>query len=100
MKKSGAGTGNPMMDHVGTQDKSQDLTYILTKFLSRGYDSLTNEELAVTLINPDYNGVFKKQTGTDWITKYQIQTIDKLKTVNFDLNFMTSSVACCHADNS
>lgn len=100
MNKSGAGPANPMMDHAGAQDKSQDLTYILTKFLSRGYDSLTYEELAVTLINPDYNNVFKKQTGTDWITKYQIQTIDKLKNVNFDLNFMTSSVVDFHADNS
>jgi hypothetical protein len=92
MSKNSGTSGNPMMDHVSDKDKTQDMTYILTKFLSRGYDSLTNEELAVTLINPDYNSVFKKQTGTDWISKYQIQSIDKLKSVNFDLNFMTSSV--------
>lgn len=82
-----------MMEYVDDRDKAQDLTYILTKFMARGYDALTDEELAVTLINPDFNGVFKKQTGVDWIAKYQIQTIDKLKRKNFDLNFMTNSVA-------
>jgi hypothetical protein len=84
--------GNPMMEHVDDKDKAQDVQFILTKFLGRGYESLSDEELAVTLINPDFNAVFKKQTGIDWISKYQIQTIDKLKNVNFDLNFMTSCV--------
>ena len=96
MKQSAA---NPMMEHVDARDKAQDMTYILTKFMSKGYDSLTDEELAVTLINPDFNGVFKKQTGVDWISKYQIQTIDRLKRKNFDLNFMTSSVSFCNKDN-
>ena len=72
-----------------TSDK---VSAILTKFMAKGYDSLTDEELAVTLINADFNNVFKKHTGIDWINKYQIQTIDKLKRTNFDLNFMTSCV--------
>ena len=81
-----------MMDPVDDKDRPPDTAFILTKFLSRGYDSLSAEELAVTLINPDFNGAFKRQTGMDWISKYQIQTIDRLKNLNFDLHFMTSSV--------
>jgi hypothetical protein len=61
MNKTGG--GNPMMDHNDEGDKTKDMTYILTKFLARGYEALSDEELAVTLINPDFNGAFKKKTG-------------------------------------
>lgn len=88
-----------MLDHTDSADKTQDVAYVVTKFLSKGYDALSNEELAATLINPDFNATFKKQTGTDWIAKYQIQTIDKLKNTNFDLNFMTSGVDLAKVDH-
>jgi hypothetical protein len=41
--------------------------------MSKGYDALTEEELAVTLVNPDFNTIFKKQTGTQLSSHFLLQ---------------------------
>lgn len=64
----------------------------MTKFMQKGYDSLTEEELALTVVNPEFTSIFKRQTGSDWVNKYQTKTLEKLKAFNFDLNFMTSGI--------
>ena len=52
-----------MIDGGGKDPKKRDVAFVITKFMQKGYNSLTEEELAVTLINPTFNSLFKKQTG-------------------------------------
>lgn len=54
---------NPLMDSNPQNDKKRDLNFVVTKFMTKGYNALNEEELAVTLVNPDFNPIFKKQTG-------------------------------------
>ena len=86
---------NPLIDGTSADNdgRKRDLNFVVTKFMSKGFDALTEEELAVSLINPNFNSMFKQKTGVDWIKKYQLKTIEKLKSFNFDLNFMSTSVS-------
>lgn len=92
--------GNMLMSNNSPDKRKKDLRFVVTKFMQKGFNSLTEEELAVTLINPNFNSMFQKTTGNwitkfsgvNWVTKYQVKTIEKLRAFNFDMNFITSGV--------
>lgn len=55
---------NPLMGSNSQEDtKEKEANHILSKFLKRGYDALNEEELAITVANPEFTGIFKKKTG-------------------------------------
>ena len=63
---------------------------IINKYINLGYDSLKTEELAFTIINPNFAEEFNKKTGEIWNNHFQIKAINKLKQDNIDFNFLTS----------
>lgn len=55
---------NPLMSGSTVDKRKKDLSFVVTKFMQKGFNSLTEEELAVTLINPNFNSMFQKTTGS------------------------------------
>jgi hypothetical protein len=43
---------------------------IIYKFMKKGFQALTAEELACTLVNPTFSIDFKDNTGEDWNYNY------------------------------
>lgn len=68
--------------------------FIISKFFKFGFDNLTTEELAFTLITPSFSEEFAKQTGDVWSNNYQLRTLNKLKQMNIDLTFINYSKGC------
>lgn len=44
--------------------------YIIYKFMKKGFTSLSAEDLACTMVNPDFSIDFRKNTGEDWNSAY------------------------------
>lgn len=63
--------------------------HVITRFIARGVEKLSLEELAVTLITPDFATTFKKRTGSDWNSRIQVKVIERLTKANFDIQWMT-----------
>jgi len=76
---------NETLDEI-TQDN---IDFVITKFVAKGFDKLSLEDLAVTLVTPDFASVFKKRTGSEWNSRLQIKTIERLSNAKFDINWMT-----------
>jgi hypothetical protein len=50
-------------EYVGQSAELQETGFLVKKFLQKGFDSLSPEEMASTLINPSFGPDFKKSTG-------------------------------------
>ena len=59
-------------DVINTGGKEEDVGFIVTKYLHKGFDSLSPEELATTLVNPDFGPDFKRSTGKFILTFFTI----------------------------
>lgn len=44
--------------------------YIIYKFMKKGFTALSAEDLACTMVNPDFSVDFRKNTGEDWASTY------------------------------
>ena len=44
--------------------------HIITKFMRRGFTSLSAEELAATMISPCFTADFTKNTTESWLAEY------------------------------
>ena len=83
------GKGQPTQKSLTAKEEIQQNTnFIITKFMKKGFDSLTEEDLACTMIAPDFNAKFRVQTGTDWDAEYQVKVLERLKRTNFDIHWM------------
>ena len=43
---------------------------IIFKFMRKGFTSLTAEELACTMVSPDFSLDFKNASKEDWMVRY------------------------------
>eukprot|EP00826_Nyctotherus_ovalis_P031433 TRINITY_DN25122_c0_g1_i1.p1 TRINITY_DN25122_c0_g1~~TRINITY_DN25122_c0_g1_i1.p1 ORF type:complete len:151 (-),score=34.84 TRINITY_DN25122_c0_g1_i1:11-463(-) len=68
-------------------------SYVITKFLRRGFNGLTMEDLAVTMITPDFSAAFRDKTGQNWDAQYKAKVIDRLEKAKFDLRWYTKYTA-------
>jgi len=66
-------------------------SYVITKFLRKGFTSLSTEELAATMITPDFAAAFKAKTGEDWDAQYKVKVLDRLENAKFDTRWLTKS---------
>ena len=57
--------------------------------MRKGFTALSTEELACTMVNPDYSVDFKKVTGEDWNSQYQYKVIERLNNCKFNLQWVT-----------
>ena len=44
--------------------------YIIYKFMKKGFTALSAEDLACTMVNPDFTIDFRKNTSEEWATQY------------------------------
>lgn len=42
--------------------------YIIYKFMKKGFTALSAEDLACTMVNPDFTIDFRKNTNEEWAT--------------------------------
>lgn len=60
---------------------------IIAKLMKKGFESLTIEELAVTMISPTFEAEYQLKTGNDWNSQYKIKAGERLNFAKFDINW-------------
>ena len=86
MEKFNKALGAP--DVQSQETSEQEINFVITKFQRKGFHGLSNEDIAVTMVQPNYAKVFKKLTGESWRRKYFVKCIEKLNRSNFDLHWL------------
>lgn len=69
--------------------KEAQCDYIIQKYQKKGFESLSLEELAFTMVTNNFGLRFKEKTGTEWGTPIQMKIIERLRRCNFDIQWMT-----------
>ena len=63
---------------------------IIEKYLQKGFESLSVEELAFTLINPTFEAEFKKVSGTQWPIENKSKAKERLNYSKFNIQWSVS----------
>ncbi|CAI2364245.1 unnamed protein product [Moneuplotes crassus] len=69
--------------------KEAQCDYIIQKYTKKGFESLSLEELAFTMVTNNFGLRFKEKTGNEWSTPIQMKVIERLRRCNFDIQWMT-----------
>ena len=77
---------NPHDEH---NEKEGQVDYVIDKYVKKGFESLSLEELALTMVTNNFNLRFKEKTGLEWSTPVQMKVIERLRRCNFDIQWMT-----------
>lgn len=64
-----------------------------------GFASLTEEELACTLVNPTFTIDFKKNTQEDWSINYHAKAVEKLQSCKFPISWFNKSYSISGYDD-
>ena len=70
--------------------------HIIFKYMKTGFTSLSAEELACTMVNPNFSIDFQANTQEDW-SKYQFKTVERLQRCNFNLKWAQKQPASTEA---
>ena len=80
-----------------TKQKSQylrDEKYVedklIAKYLKKGFESLSIEELAITIISPTFESSFHSKTGSHWPKENKSKAIERLNFAKFNIQWNTS----------
>ena len=79
---------------TGPDEQGQDkeaTNYVITKFLRKGFNSLSAEDLAATMVTPDFASQFRAKTSEDWESQYRVKVIERLENAKFDLRWLTKA---------
>jgi hypothetical protein len=68
---------------------NQTSRYIIYKFMKKGFTALSAEDLACTMVNPDFSVDFRKNTGEDWASTYQFKVVERLDNCKYNLQWVT-----------
>ncbi len=63
---------------------------IIEKYLQKGFESLSVEELAFTLINPTFENEFKRVSGTSWPIENKSKAKERLNYSKFNIQWSVS----------
>ena len=63
---------------------------IIEKIQKKGFESLSIEELAMTMINPSFEENFKKKTGKEWTKENKSKAKERLSQAKFNIQWNTS----------
>ena len=63
---------------------------IIEKYLQKGFESLSVEELAVTLISPTFESEFKRVSGTQWPFENKSKAKERLNYSKFNIQWSVS----------
>jgi ankyrin repeat protein len=64
---------------------------IIQKVMKKGFESLSLEELAVTLISPSFELEYQSKTGQDWSKDYKLKAVERLNYAKFNIQWNTSN---------
>lgn len=81
------------MGYGDVQATNQTNRYIIYKFMKKGFSALTAEDLACTMVNPDFTIDFRKNTGEEWASSYQFKVIERLDNCKYNLKWVTKKLA-------
>lgn len=73
------------------KEKEDQIDYVIKKYVKKGFESLSLEELALTMVTNNFSMRFKQITGTEWSTPVQMKVIERLKRCKFDIQWMTKT---------
>lgn len=71
--------------------KEDQVDYVINKYVKKGFESLSLEELALTMVTNNFSLRFKEKTGMVWSTPIQMKVIERLRRCNFDIQWMTKT---------
>lgn len=77
--------GKKLVGYEDVEATNQTNRYIIYKFMKKGFTSLSAEDLACTMVNPDFSVDFRKNTGEDWASTYQFKVIERLDNCKYNL---------------
>ncbi|CDW84796.1 ankyrin repeat [Stylonychia lemnae] len=83
------GSKQRIIDFEDIQATNNTNRYIIYKFMKKGFTSLTAEDLACTMVNPDFTIDFRKNTNEEWATQYQYKVVERLNKCKFNLQWVT-----------
>lgn len=64
-------------DEMASQDN---ILYLIKKFQRQGgFEALSLEDLAVAVSLPEFGEQFRRHTGSDWATKFEVKALEKLR---------------------
>ena len=63
---------------------------IIEKINKKGFESLSIEELAMTMINPNFEENYRKKTGTEWSKENKSKAKERLSQAKFNIQWNTS----------
>lgn len=67
--------------------------------MKKGFQALSAEELACTMVNPSFSLDFKKNTGEDWNLNYQAKVVEKLQRCKFHMHWFVKQTSASGYDN-
>lgn len=79
---------DPDNEYKGQEDQ---VDYVIQKYIKKGFESLSLEELALTMVTNNFSLRFKEKTGMEWGTPIQMKVIERLRRCNFDIQWMTKT---------
>lgn len=79
---------DPENEYSGKEDQ---VDYVISKYMKKGFESLSLEELAITMVSNNFSFRFKEKTGSEWSTPTQMKVIERLRRCNFDIQWMTKT---------
>ncbi len=69
------------------KDEKQVVKKLIEKYLKSGFESLSLEELAITIINPLFERSYKLETGTEWPKEHKKKAIERLQKSKFNIQW-------------
>ena len=88
---------NLTLDQITSNSKSN--KHIIYKFLKKGFQALSAEELACTMVNPTFTVDFKHNAKEDWNVNYHSKVVEKLQRCKFHMNwYVKQASATGYAD--
>jgi len=85
------------VDDIVSESKTN--KHIIYKFMKKGFQALSAEELACTMVNPTFSIDFKKNTNEDWNINYHSKVIEKLQRCKFHMHWFMKSTSATGYDD-
>ena len=71
------------------ENNKENIFHVISQFQQKGFESLSLEHLAISVIEKDFQKYFLEQTGINWQQKFQIKALERLKHAQFDINWLS-----------
>ncbi|EAR84800.2 EF hand protein (macronuclear) [Tetrahymena thermophila SB210] len=70
----------------------ESIQFVVKKFQKVGFEGLKLEDLAIAVAVPEFKDQFLKQTGLDWMHKYEQKALERLRKAHFDMQWMSNQI--------